>query len=699
MTGPRIATLAAAVVLLAILWHGFSLHETCLLQGLDGNAWRIGFEVQRDFRTAFTQFASDPLQGMFDAYFPAYSEYLAPYALARVAGIAAAKSFVYSSYAAIAMGATFALARSVGIDRWTALLAGFLVPAATMPLFATPILYPIMALNPHLQHAIAVSTLVVACFWAMGRKPGHLVLILALCAIALTLLVSLATISLTALLAPAIAIYAGASLLDEPSWRARAPKILAAAALLIVPLALGVVPYVYVLTRYTAFAYFSAEFFQDRSTLVFASVLWNSGRWGVALVLGGLAGATLALLRGPRRLKLFAGTHVAATVAFQATAWAVVKWADDYFGPSPLYFEIATWPFSLLFVAYLLTAPLAMLVRSPLIARAAPALPLVAIGAAVMLFIRSGGVTCSQQVSFEPGPPNPVVRHLVEAARLEPGGPFRGFVGTFVGDVPGKPSTWLTHHAADGQAWRTTGNDMRTVGLWEFRIPTLLQYSSYITPTYYRVVSSLLARPMDRQMRSALVFSLPREAILQMLGVRFLITDHDPGFGRVVADVPVEGRPDARLIELSDPNLGGYSPTRTILAGSAQAALDALARSGFDGRTEIVLDETLDTALVPATRSRLDVLQDGLRISAESPGRSLLLLPVQYSRCWEIGARAPGVRLLRANLVQMAVMFEGKLEAELRLRFGPIWASSCRFEDMREVDRLKLREARGPTLQ
>jgi hypothetical protein len=691
---------AVSAGLLAVLWYGFRLHERCLLQGLDGNAWRIGFEVQREFRTPFSQLVSDPLQGMFDAYFPAFPEYLAPYLLWRIAGIHdLGKALVYFTYAAIAMGATYALGRTVGLGRWPALLAGLLLPAAVMPLFSAPILYPIMALNPHLLYAVALSTLIVACFWTMkGRStPGSLML--ALAAVGLTLLVSLGTVSLTALLAPAIAVYGGASLLDEVAWPGRVRKLLLAATLVLVPLALGVLHYLYALTRYTAFSQFHEEFVQHRTSLVFASVVWNSAAWGVALVVGGLLGAALALRTGPARLRLFAKTHLVATVVFQATAWAVVKWGHGYHGPSPLYFEIATWPFSLFFVAYLLNAPLEALVRTPGRRRAVGVLPVLAIGLTVAAGSRAGDRSCSQQHSFEPREPNAIVGRLIEEVRLTPGVPFRGFVATFVGDRPGVASTWLTHHAADAVLWNKIGNDLRTVGLWQFRIPALIQYNTYITPVYYRFVSSLLARPMDRQMRSALVFSLPRESILKTLGVRFLITDRDLGFGRVVAELSISGEETVRLIELPDTNLADFSPTRTIFARTAQEALEALARRGFDGRAEVVLDEPLDGALVPAIRSRMYVVKDGLKVSAESAGRSLIVLPVQYSRCWELESSAPGARLLRVNLMQMGILFDGKLEAELRLRFGPFWASACRFEDIRDADRLRLREAKGPALQ
>ena len=686
----KAAVIVVAAVLLLLLWHGFHAREACLLQGLDGNVWRINLDVQAEFRTPFSSFVSDPLQGMFDAYFPAFREYLAPYFLALTVGLTAiSKSFLYFAYSALAMAAVFALARVLGIGAWSALLAGFLVPVTTMPLFSAPVLFPIMGLNPHIEQVLALSMLTIACFWALAGKSRYVAAILIAAAVACPVLVALGTVSLTALMVPAIAIYGGASLLEEKSWRARLPKLVGVAALILVPLSLGIVHYVYALTKYTAYAFFSDEFLQSRTSLYYASVAWQAGPWGAIVVVGGLLGAGLAIYLGPRRLRLFAVTHVAATTLYQALALAVVHWGHAYQGPSPVYFEIFFWPIGLLFLAYVACAPVAALFNWFGARPLGEALPLIAIGLMVFNTIRAHDNRCVISDSFEPHDDNAIMRRLNDSVRLAPGSAFRGYVATFAGDTPGTPSTWFTHHAADGQAWRSIGNDMRTAGLWQYRIPTLLQYNSFITPLYYRFASNLLGRTGDQQARSVLVLTNPREPILKLLGVSFLIADHDPGFGRVVAEVPVNGLKPLRLVQVADPNIGNYSPTHAIVAESAADMLNALAREGFDGRRDIVIDQPFDQPLVAVSRSELTVIKDGLAILADTSGRSVIVLPVQYSRCWELSPSS-GARLLRANLAQLAIRFEGHLEGTLHLRFGPFWNSACRIDDLRDADRLGL---------
>jgi putative transposase len=66
-----------------------------------------------------------------------------------------------------------------------------------------------------------------------------------------------------------------------------------------------------------------------------------------------------------------------------------------------------------------------------------------------------------------------------------------------------------------------------------------------------------------------------------------------------------------------------------------------------------------------------------------------------YSHCWTVSGKGDPV-LFRANLMQLGVSFTGHLDANLEFRFGPILASRCRLQDIGDMERLRVREARGP---
>ena len=300
--------------------------------------------------------------------------------------------------------------------------------------------------------------------------------------------------------------------------------------------------------------------------------------------------------------------------------------------------------------------------------------------------------------SFSPIRSTPITDYLRQSVGLAPGRPFHGIVATFTG-VQGKESvSWFDHHAIDGTLWRNTGNDHRSVGLWHFDIPTLHQYNNYVTPTYYLLLNEFLARPSDKQIRSVMVMSRPHEPMLKLWGVRFLIADYDLPFGVERLRMAVPDLEPLRLFELTDSNRGNYSPTEVVRVENFRQALDILRGPGFDGRRTVVTDVDLGNGLVGAGDAVLTVEKDALRIRAFSAGRSVLVLPAQYSHCWTIhGSGDP--MLFRADILQLGVRFSGALDARLQLVLGPFGASGCRVDDSSDMERLRIRTAVTDCLQ
>jgi hypothetical protein len=64
----------------------------------------------------------------------------------------------------------------------------------------------------------------------------------------------------------------------------------------------------------------------------------------------------------------------------------------------------------------------------------------------------------------------------------------------------------------------------------------------------------------------------------------------------------------------------------------------------------------------------------------------MLVLPVQFSHCWQIASaddRDPP-RILRANVVQTGILFKDNVDVRLRFDFEP-WRASCRFQDASDL--------------
>jgi hypothetical protein len=701
-SGPALLFLLACI---AILAGSFTSNKNCLLVGLDGTAWRVVLKAQAQDHAPFSQTGVDPYEGSFDGYYPVFREYLLPGAFALLAGgTMPGKVAVYTIYAALLLLAAFLFARSAGFDQPTALIGGFLLPLMSLPEFVgkTGLFYPLFSLNPHISEITGLSLLIVASFWALDAEAGRLRLLL----IPVPLLCLIIAVPL---MIPATALYGGASFCTARRWRDNLPRVTAILLMIVVPLALGTLTYVHGLVGYTAYQFFSDDFEQTRNSLFYASTFFWMEPYGRIAILLGFASAVWAIVSAAGRLRIFAVAHIVITLGYFIVALAVVRFVTTYQGPSPVYFETCFWAYSLLFCAFALTEAARGAVHWLRSSRTAPVRRLVGRGGIVAMTLTLGLVVgvnawaalrsqdqCAQ-FGFTPIRPTPITDALQRSVALHPGTPFRGIVATIDGVDDRASVDWFDLDAFDAQVWRDTGDDHRLVGLWQFGIPTLFQYFTLITPPYYLLLTDFLARPADRQTRSVLVLTQINPAIMQLWGVRYLITDKDPGTGTEVASAPIQGHTRLRLIALPRPNLGDYSPTEVEEVDTFRSGLRAMHERGFDGSRRVITDSHLSSPFVPASNAALTYEKDGFHLTADSAGRSILVLPVQYSHCWTAsGTGEP--QLFRANLMQLAVAFKGHLDTRLVFRFGPILAGECRVTDLEDMGRLKIKEARSPLL-
>ena len=694
---------------LVVLTISFMRNQHCIFNGLDGTSWRVMLAAQAVNHTPFSATGVDPYQGSFDANYPVFREYLAPGAIAMLLRRASLDpAAVYSVYAACLMLATFLLASVVGFDRPTALLGSFLMPLLSLPTVSHSwgLLYALFAFNPHIAQIVAISLLIVAAFWALDARS---VLLRAVLFVAPTLCLMLAILGLApyvSLMVPATALYGGASFLAVRRWRDDLPRLAAGLLIIAVPLALGVLTFYRGLIGYTAYDFFSGEFEQTRSSLLYVSTFFWINSFGWLTITLGILGAVWLLVSATGKLRALAATHLVATVVYFAAATYIVEFATTYQGPSPVYFETCMWAYSLLFASAALTdivrlAVLALRRWCPEPLRSATTyLGNATIIVALLIVITVGANAdpsahdeCAHN-GFAPVRPTPITEVLRKNIALAAGQPFRGIVATFDGIASHAPTDWFQLYEYDKALWGTTGNDHRAAGLWYFGIPTLFQYFSTITPPYYLLLTDFLAHRTDHQIRSVVVLTHIDPAALQLWGVRYVITDMDPAAGTEVAAIDLPDHRRLRLMELPKPNLGTYSPTNIVKIDSFLAALAAMHATDFDGSQTVLTDAAETGSLVPATNAELVYERYGFHITADSTARSVLVLPAQYSHCWSVqGTGNP--TMFRADIMQLGIAFEGHLDARLVFTFGPVLAGSCRLEDIADMKRLSIAQARA----
>jgi hypothetical protein len=203
----------------------------------------------------------------------------------------------------------------------------------------------------------------------------------------------------------------------------------------------------------------------------------------------------------------------------------------------------------------------------------------------------------------------------------------------------------------------------------------------------YILVKRYLAYNGDVQGRHILSMRRPNAPILQLLGVRYVISDSVIPIlgGRRVIELPLPHE-DGRLAldELPSPNLG-LSPTEIIQIPDGEA-LNWLGNNANDYSREALLAGPLPGNLEVAQDITINVLKGGVHVRAISTGSSLVVLPFQYSHCLEVvpaaASKAPDLR--RADVLFTGLLFDRTLDVEIRYRQGPFENTDCRLNDQKE---------------
>jgi hypothetical protein len=226
--------------------------------------------------------------------------------------------------------------------------------------------------------------------------------------------------------------------------------------------------------------------------------------------------------------------------------------------------------------------------------------------------------------------------------------------------------------------------------LWREGVPTVNEYSQLVTPLFHYVISRGARVTTANQ-----VVLVADARMLALLGARFIVVPdtsrvtisgrrRDCG-GRDVAGKPVRWS----VVDVAEPNVGQYSPTHVHRARTAAEMLGVMLFSGVDFRDVAVLHPVVPVPrLTPARHVALSVRRGRLHVSAESDGDSLVVLPVQYSRCWRI-VGDDSARLVRADLLLTGVLFTRRIDADLIHDFGFL-SSACRAADHEDLASLSL---------
>jgi len=692
----------------------FKSNRQLLLLGYDGAFYRTTIKLQHDWMSPAPHFGMNPLQGLGNISFGVNTYYSPGYVVSATLSHGVAHgAVIYTVVAFEAFLSLLILGWCLRMPLSIGLLSAWVFTLLSLPFLFPPWLYPISGLCPHFIEYSAAAAVAIGLFHRVGRHARRTSLMLALLTgLVLTWMVICSPINLL-LCIPALGIYFGASILGSESGGERQAKLLTMAILLGVSLPTAI-PYFLGNYLYSVPTFFSHELQNDRLQMIWTSVLFHGrqdGWFGPVLVMSGLLGAALTCFTARGSLRTVAVASLVFAALIFAVGLAVTCLAADYRGPSLLYVEFGLWPFYCLFFSVFILTPFAwvtdrllplLLVRLPFRTTLrlcfAACLPFSALGGVWLV----NSLHSTEKSSYHPYPfppsRSPVVRVLEKAIALHSGSDFRGIAATFTGfQGYASGASWSQLQSQDGSFNVLTGNDYRAMGLWYYDIPTLHEYSQLMSPAYYLMMSRLLARPQDSQLRTIMVLTHMNIDYLRSLGVRFVLTDFsvpNPHLRFATTLAVPQAKQTIYLYELSEPNLGSYSPTEIAVSSSARDTVELLQEASFDFRRQAIAARSLPANLVKASFARLTVEKDRWVMTASSTGTSVLLLPLQYSHCLGLrvcssSSETPPT-LERLNLMQAGLLFSGSIQVEISFGYGPLCHPYGRIQDYLDMRQMHL---------
>ena len=277
-----------------------------------------------------------------------------------------------------------------------------------------------------------------------------------------------------------------------------------------------------------------------------------------------------------------------------------------------------------------------------------------------------------------------MIASLEERIGLEPNELFRGRVAALV--------------TLDSRRYTTTGNDYQQIGLWFHWVPSLFEYYWLMSPAYFRAVTHMFTNPNDPERPWPWINvarSHPDPHALGLLGVRFVIADAKlpPPFQSVMDESTFK---DERLYlyELAKVNLGTSAPTNIKVVHNFDEALAEIGDQKFDWERSAVLFEgaPFPGNLVALNFAEIRMIPGGFSVAATSAGRSLMVIPFEFSRCFRLRAAASDQEsqpvLMRVNALQTGLLFEKHVEAEIQYFTGLFSNATCRVQDARDFSKL-----------
>lgn len=222
------------------------------------------------------------------------------------------------------------------------------------------------------------------------------------------------------------------------------------------------------------------------------------------------------------------------------------------------------------------------------------------------------------------------------------------------------------------------------------RIPLLNEYSHTLTPLAFKFYEKFLLDEDSPQLRNRFVLGIRNFDIYRMVGVRYLVVPKSKFETQVESQIDenvkiIELGDENVLIDLGKPNLGSYSPVLVESANSLAAIFKTIDGDSFDVTKNVIVNGDVPVGLIRADMTKFEISEGDILVSAKSSGRSMILLPIEFSNCWSVDSKGEGIadaKIVRANGFLTGLVFDKVFEAKIKLRTGLFDNPSCRNKDL-----------------
>ena len=676
----------------------FRRNINALFYHYDGSYLLVSTRAQLNFGQPMFDYTNNFLQSIGNVQLPQNAQLL-PFLwpIGRFSNPQAAKIASYLILAAIIFLTAYGLARSLSQSRTVALTAGWILGFVSVPFVPRPFFYEILSVAPPFV-VIAVTPVVAFCLMRRAGRSSSLLAdaatVIGLVALAFYALAAVALLLPIVALGTAIYVVLALFLARRRSELLR--KLATLAAVLVVATLLRWPWYALGLFLDTAPNFFPNDFtvvYHDKNAASIMFQGWEFGWAGPLLVAWSAVGAVLSLRSTILELRAAAWMLLACIVTF-ISAGVALTLVPHWIFPPPIYLEIAMWPLYGTFASVALDRMVDFVAERFAHAKLSVDRRLCArliVLPALLLLMATLVIRKSPTAIGYPFPPriSPVVAILKANIALNSFSRFNGRILTAMPVKADSEDAWDQQSNATRDWARTSGDDEMSIGLWYFRVPTLFEYNQLLSPAFHALIKLALQRPPIAHQRNITILTYPNVAVLKLLGVRYvLMPQPDASLGELRAS---EDRVGGQwgLIELPEPNLATYSPTSIETRRDLTSALDFVADDSVDLTKRAVTASPVVDPLVPVQSSALAMANEDLHIVAKSAGRSLVIVPVEFSHCMELHEMRLGTgtsaALLRVDGVLTGIVFEHDLDAVLSFRIGPLHNPLCRWQDYQDL--------------